>query len=80
MTIFEYVSHHPGKTSTEIARVMGKSVSVVTGSLIQMRNIGRVLEETDREGVTTWRVNDLPFGCCSKLSMMFNQLLREVRQ
>lgn len=80
MTIFEYVSQNPGKTSAEIARAMGKSTSVVTGSLGQMCSIGRVLAETNREGVTTWRVNDLPFGCSSRLSMMFNRLLREVRQ
>lgn len=80
MTIFEYVSQNPGKTASEIARAMGKSTSGVTGSLSQMRYIGRILEETDKEGVTTWRVNDLPFGCNNRLSIMFNQLLREVRQ
>ncbi|TNL10473.1 hypothetical protein CYD30_10075 [Kosakonia cowanii] len=80
MTIFEYVSQDPGKTSTEIARAMGKSTSVVTGSLSRMRYIGRILDETNKEGVITWRVNDLPFGCSNRLIMMFNQLLREVRQ
>ncbi|WP_436856372.1 hypothetical protein [Citrobacter tructae] len=80
MTVFEYVQAHPNTTSGDIARGMNKRTPAVAGVLSQLYTTGRIVKSGFREGVPTYRVNDLPFGCSNTLTLMFNQLLRDVRR
>ncbi|MES0298387.1 hypothetical protein [Citrobacter sedlakii] len=79
MTILEYIQAHPNTTSGEIARGMNRRTPAVAGALSQLYATGRIVKSGVREGVPTYRVNDLPFGCSNTLTLMFNQLLRTVR-
>ncbi|KNC93635.1 hypothetical protein GM31_18820 [Trabulsiella odontotermitis] len=78
-TTFEFLSAHPDLTSGEIARAMGRSVCSISGQMRQMLAAGRVVQTGIRNGIPTWRINDMPFGCHNRMTMMFNQLLREHR-
>ncbi|HCU0293717.1 TPA: hypothetical protein OUE56_000582 [Citrobacter sedlakii] len=80
MTILEYIQAHPNTTSGEIARGMNRRTPAVAGALSQLYTTGRIVKSGVRGGVPTYRVNDLPFGCSNTLTLMFNRLLRSVRQ
>ena len=71
MTVFEYLQAHPNTTSGEIAKGMNKKTPAVAG---------RIVKSGARKGIPTYRVNDMPFGCSNRLTMMFNQLLNRARQ
>ncbi|MDN8599048.1 hypothetical protein Q0A17_06415 [Citrobacter sp. S2-9] len=80
MTVFEYLQAHPNATSGEIAKGMNKKTPAVAGVLSQLYTTGRVVKSGVRNGIPTYRINDLPFGCSSSLNIMFNQLLKGARQ
>lgn len=80
MTVFEYLQGHPNATSSEIARAMGKKTPAVASALSQLYATGRIVKSGARGGIPTYRVNDLPFGCSNNLTLIFNQLLRNVRK
>ncbi len=80
MTVFEYLQAHPNTTSGEIAKGMNKKTPVVAGALSQLYSTGRIVKSGVRKGIPTYRVNDLPFGCSNNLTLIFNQLLRNVRK
>ncbi|EAA2617521.1 MarR family transcriptional regulator [Salmonella enterica] len=79
MTVMEYVMLHPGLTSGEIARGLGRTASSVGGSLTSLYNSGSLVRETNDRGESVYRVNDMPFGCANRLTMIFNQRLSEAR-
>ncbi|EED3922793.1 MarR family transcriptional regulator [Salmonella enterica subsp. enterica serovar Give] len=79
MTVMEYVMLHPGLTSGEIARGLGRTSSSVGGSLTSLYNSGSLVRETNDRGESVYRVNDMPFGCANRLTMIFNQRLSEAR-
>ncbi|EBJ7457271.1 hypothetical protein ACFDWB_005352 [Salmonella enterica] len=79
MTVMEYVMLHPGSTSGEIARGLGRTTSSVGGSLRPLYNSGALVRETNDKGEDVYRVNDMPFGCANRLTMIFNQRLSEAR-
>ncbi|ECH0822122.1 MarR family transcriptional regulator [Salmonella enterica] len=79
MTVMEYVMLHPGSTSGEIARGLGRTTSSVGGSLTSLYNSGALVRETNDNGDSVYRVNDMPFGCANRLTLIFNQRLSEVR-
>ncbi len=79
MTVFEYIQSNPNITSGEIARDMNKKTASVSGLLSQLYTTGRIIKSGVRNGVPTYRVNDMPFGCSNSLTMMFNQLLNRSR-
>lgn len=78
-TTLEFLSEHPDLTSGEIARAMGRTNCSVSGHLKQMFATGRVIRTGVRNGNPTWRINDMPFGCSNRMTMMFNRLLKECR-
>lgn len=78
-TTFGFLSKHPDLTSGEIARAMGRTKCSVSGHLKQMLATGRVIRTGTRNGNPTWSVNDMPFGCSNRLTLMFNHLLKECR-
>ncbi|MDH0322787.1 hypothetical protein N7390_14495 [Citrobacter freundii] len=80
MTVFEYLQAHPNTTSGEIAKGMNKKTPVVAGALSQLYTTGRIVKSGIRNGIPTYRINDMPFGCSNRLTMMFNQLLNRARQ
>ncbi|EAA7726567.1 winged helix-turn-helix domain-containing protein [Salmonella enterica] len=81
MTIFEYLQDHPDSTSSEIAKALNKKTSAVASTLSHLRATGRVVKSSRPNSDTpVYRVNELPFGCSNRLTMMFNHLLREVRR
>lgn len=80
MTVFEYLQANPNATSGEIAKGMNKKTPSVAGALSQLYTTGRIVKSGVRNGIPTYRINDLPFGCSSRLTMMFNQLLNRARQ
>lgn len=79
MTVMEYVMLHPGSTSVEIARGLGRTASSVGGSLRPLYSSGVLVRETNDNGESVYRVNDMPFGCANRLTMIFNQRLSEAR-
>lgn len=81
MTVFEYVRANPDSTSNEIAKALNKKTSAVASALSHLRATGRVVKLCcPNSDIPVYRVNDLPFGCSNRLTMIFNQLLREVRR
>lgn len=79
MTVFEYLQAHPNATSAEIAKGLNKTASIA-GSLSQLYTTGRIVKSGIRNGIPTYRINDMPFGCSNSLTMMFNQLLNTARK
>ncbi|ECG1392090.1 TPA_asm: hypothetical protein GNB58_005099 [Salmonella enterica subsp. houtenae serovar 45:g,z51:-] len=79
MTVIEYVMLHPGSTSVEIARGLGRTACSVGGSLRPLYSSGALVRETNDNGESVYRVNDMPFGCANPLTMIFNQRLIEAR-
>ncbi|MEG2398622.1 MAG: hypothetical protein RSE33_16355 [Hafnia sp.] len=80
MTVFEYLKAHPNTTSGEIAKGMNKKTPAVAGALSQLYTTGRIVKSGIHNGIPTYHINDMPFGCSNSLSMMFNQLLNRARQ
>ncbi|MFI7783468.1 hypothetical protein EN46_06680 [Citrobacter amalonaticus] len=80
MTITECVRRHPGSTLAEIIKLTGRTKSSVGGHLNQLCSDGILIRETNNNGNYIYRVNDIPYGCSNRLSLMFNQLLREARR
>lgn len=80
MTVFEYIQANPNTTSGDIARGLNKKTPAVAGAISQLYTTGRVAKSGMCNGVTTYRVNDLPYGCGNALLIQFNQLLMECRR
>lgn len=80
ITAFEFLRANPDLTSGEIAKAMGRSTCSISGHLKQMHAIGRVIRTGVRDGVPTWRVNDMPFGCNNPFRQEFEQLLAGCRR
>ncbi|EDQ2390008.1 MarR family transcriptional regulator [Salmonella enterica subsp. enterica] len=80
MTITECVRRYPGSTFAEIIELTGRTKSSVGGSLNQLCLDGTLIRETNNNGNYTYHVNDMPYGCSNRLSLMFNQLLRKARR
>ncbi|MBJ8798976.1 hypothetical protein I5398_23415 [Citrobacter freundii] len=80
MTVFEYIQAYPNTTSGDIARGLHKKTPVVAGAISQLYTTGRVVKSGMRNGIPTYRVNDLPYGCGNALLIQFNQLLMECRR
>ncbi|HGA5699002.1 TPA: hypothetical protein ACIS09_001657 [Salmonella enterica subsp. enterica serovar Birkenhead] len=80
MTITECVRRYPGSTLAEIIDLTGRTKSSVGGSLNQLCLEGTLIRETNNNGNYVYRVNDMPYGSNNRLSLMFNQLLREARR
>ncbi|EDN8395329.1 hypothetical protein AH207_001214 [Salmonella enterica subsp. enterica] len=80
MTITECVKLHPCSTLNDIVKLTGRTKSSVGGSLVQLCNQGILTRETNDNGDYVYRINDMPYGCNNRLSLMFNQLLREARR
>ncbi|CAH3421123.1 TPA: hypothetical protein ACNVTV_005729 [Citrobacter freundii] len=80
MTVFEYIQAYPNTTCGDIARWLHKKTPVVAGAISQLYTTGRVVKSGMRNGIPTYRVNDLPYGCGNALLIQFNQLLMECRR
>ncbi|EKZ6358423.1 hypothetical protein WI942_002489 [Klebsiella aerogenes] len=79
ITAFEFLKANPDLTSAELAKAMGRGVCSISSHMHQLHAIGRVIQTGIRDGVPTWRVNDMPFGCSNPIRMMFDNLLKECR-
>lgn len=80
MTITEFVRLNPGLTLAEIIKLTGREKSSVGGSLALLYSQGILTRETNESGNYVYHINDMPYGCNNRLTMMFNQLLREARR
>lgn len=80
MTLLEYLAQNPRSSVQQIAEGLGKSRTLISGSISNNINNGAIIRETDGNGVAVYSVNDRPFGCGNSLTMMFNRLLQGVRQ
>lgn len=54
--------------------------NAVSGAISQLYTTGRVVKSGMCNGVPTYRVNDLPYGCGNAMLIQFNQLLMECRR
>lgn len=79
-SVFEFIQLNPGLTSGEIARAMGKKTGVLSGQLSQLYSTGRIVKSGTKNGMSTYSVNTLPFGCSNPLLLRFNQLLGGIRR
>lgn len=79
ITAFEFLKANPDLTSAELAKAMGRGVCSISSHMHQLHAIGRVIQTGIRDGVATWIINDMPFGCANQLRMMFDNLLKECR-
>lgn len=79
MTVYEYIEANPDSAVGDIARALGRTVPSVAGALSQLYTTGRIVKTGVTAGAATYRINDFPFGCSNALTLMFNQLLKEVR-
>lgn len=79
ITMLEFLKVNPGLTAREIAKVLDRNMCSVSGQLRQLHSAGRITKDGIRDGVATWIINDMPFGCANQLRMMFDNLLKECR-
>lgn len=79
ITMLEFLKANPGLTAREIAKELGRSMCSVNGQLRQLHSAGRITQDGTRDGVATWSINDMPFGCANQLRMKFDSLLKECR-
>lgn len=73
MTITEFVRLNPGLTLADIIKLTGREKSSVCGSLSLLYSQGILTRETNESG-------NYVYGCNNRLTLMFNQLLREARK
>lgn len=79
ITALEFLRANPDLTTREIANALGRGMASVNGQLRQLHGAGQITQSGLRNGVITWRFNDMPFGCANCIRMMFENLLRECR-
>lgn len=79
ITMIEFLKANSDLTTREIATALGRGMASVNGQLRQLHGAGQITQSGLRNGVITWRFNDMPFGCANRLRMMFDSLLRGCR-
>ncbi|WP_241721961.1 hypothetical protein [Raoultella sp. HC6] len=79
ITALEFLRANPDLTTREIANALSRTMASVNGQLRQLHGAGQITQSGQRNGVITWRFNDMPFGCANRIRMMFENLLRECR-
>ncbi|VTM99374.1 Uncharacterised protein [Raoultella planticola] len=79
ITALEFLKTNPDLTARQIANALGRGMASVNGQLRQLHGGAQIVQSGLRDGVITWRFNDMPFGCANRLRMMFESLLRECR-
>lgn len=79
ITMIEFLKANSDLTTREIANALGRTMASVNGQLRQLHGVGQITQSGLRNGVTTWRFNDMPFGCANRIRMTFENLLRECR-
>ena len=77
--MLDFIAANPDMTAAEIAIALNRRMPSVSGQIRQLRGMHRIIPGGIRDGVTFWRINDMPFGCSSRIRMMFDSLLRECR-
>ncbi|HFE8995014.1 TPA: hypothetical protein ACGATL_000249 [Raoultella ornithinolytica] len=79
ITALEFLRANPDLTTREIASALSRTMASVNGQLRQLHGAGQIVQNGLRNGVIIWRVNDMPFGCGSKVRLMFEGLLKQCR-
>ncbi len=79
ITALEFLRANPDLTTREIATALGRGMASVNGQLRQLHGAGQITQGGLRNGVITWRFNDMPFGCANRIRMMFESLLKQCR-
>lgn len=79
ITALEFLRSNPDLTTREIATALGRGMASVNGQLRQLHGAGQITQSGLRNGVITWRFNDMPFGCANRIRMMFENLLKDCR-
>lgn len=79
ITMIEFLKANSDLTTREIASALNRTMASVNGQLRQLHGAGQITQSGLRNGVTTWRFNDMPFGCANRLRARFESLLRECR-
>lgn len=80
MTAMEYLKQNPGSSVQQISAGIKKAKKVISGEIANNLATGVIVREKGNGGVMVYSINDMPFGCSNRLTMMFNQLLKESRQ
>lgn len=79
ITALEFLRANPDLTTREIANALGRGMASVNGQLRQLHGAGQITQSGLRNGVITWRFNDMPFGCANRIRMTFESLLKQCR-
>lgn len=79
ITMIEFLKANSDLTTREIASALNRTMASVNGQLRQLHGAGQITQSGLRNGVTTWRFNDLPFGCANRIRMRFESLLKQCR-
>lgn len=77
--MLDFIAANPDMTAAEIASALNRRMPSVSGQIRQLRGMHRIIPGELRDGVTVWRINDMPFGCGNRERLMFETLLREHR-
>ncbi|WKL86188.1 helix-turn-helix domain-containing protein [Raoultella ornithinolytica] len=77
--MLDFIAANPDMTAAEIASALNRRMPSVSGQIRQLRGMHRIIPGGLRDGVTVWRINDMPFGCGNRERLMFETLLREHR-
>ncbi|EON4222764.1 MarR family transcriptional regulator [Escherichia coli] len=80
MTVIEYIRENPDCSRQDIALALGKSTVSVGNQSSLLLWKGLIVKTGAENKMILYRVNNLPFGYNNPLSVMFNQLLKQVRK
>lgn len=79
MTVIEYIQKNP-YCSRDIYLALGRSAVSISNELSRLLWNGLIVRTGEKNKMILYRVNNLPFGYSNPLSVMFNQVLKQVRK
>ena len=79
MTVIEYIQENPDCSREDISLALGRSATSISNELSRLLWNGLIVRTGEKNKMILYCVNNLPFGYSKPLSVMFNQLLKQVR-
>lgn len=73
MTVIEYIQENPDCSREDISLALGRSATSISNELSRLLWNGLIVRTGEKNKMILYCVNNLP------LSVMFNQLLKQVR-
>lgn len=80
MTVIEYIQKNPYCSREDIYLALGRSAVSISNELSLLLWNGLIVRTGEKNKMILYRVNNLPFGYSNPLSVMFNQVLKQVRK